>query len=62
VSFLLDTCIISELVRPKKTPHLSVIDALIAATAAVHNFILVTRNTSDFNRCSIDIIDPWSTA
>jgi predicted nucleic acid-binding protein len=46
----------------KNGKPLSVIDALIAATAAVHNFVLVTRNTSDFNGCSIDIIDPWSTA
>jgi toxin FitB len=41
---------------------LSVIGALIAATASVHNLILVTRNISDFGGCSIDIIDPWSVA
>ncbi|NTW83020.1 MAG: type II toxin-antitoxin system VapC family toxin [Chlorobiaceae bacterium] len=41
---------------------LSVIDALIAATASVHNLILVTRNISDFCGCSIDIVDPWSVA
>lgn len=39
---------------------LSVVDALIAATASVHNLILVTRNISDFCGCSIDIVDPWS--
>ncbi|NEX14421.1 MAG: PIN domain-containing protein [Prosthecochloris sp.] len=44
----------------KNGQTLSVIDALIAATASVHNLALVTRNISDFNGCSIDIVDPWS--
>jgi len=43
----------------KNGQPLSVIDALIAATAEVHNLALVTRNISDFNGCSIDIVDPW---
>ncbi len=38
---------------------LSVVDALIAATASVHGLILVTRNIRDFDGCSIDIQDPW---
>ncbi len=44
----------------KNGQPLSVIDALIAATADVHNLALVTRNISDFIGCSIDIVDPWS--
>ncbi|NTV99465.1 MAG: type II toxin-antitoxin system VapC family toxin [Chlorobiaceae bacterium] len=38
---------------------LSVVDALIAATASVRGLILVTRNIRDFEGCSIDIQDPW---
>lgn len=44
----------------KNGQPLSVIDALIAATATVHNLVLVTRNISDFSGCSVDIVDPWS--
>lgn len=35
-------------------------DAIIAATALVHNLILVTRNTSDFkNIPELQLINPW---
>lgn len=34
-------------------------DALIAATALVHDLTLVTRNTKDFQRAGIDLLDPW---
>ncbi|MCF8382865.1 MAG: type II toxin-antitoxin system VapC family toxin [Chlorobium sp.] len=44
----------------KNGQPLSVIDALIAATATVHNLVLVTRNITDFSGCSVDIVDPWS--
>jgi len=44
----------------KNGQPLSVIDALIAATASEHNLVLVTRNISDFSGCSVDIVDPWS--
>ena len=34
-------------------------DAIIAATALVHNLILISRNTADFiNIEGLDIIDP----
>ena len=36
------------------------IDALIAASALVNNFKLVTRNTKDFDKISgLEIINPW---
>jgi predicted nucleic acid-binding protein len=47
------------LVRQKKKIGLG--DAIIAATALVHNMTLVTRNTSDFK--SIDglcVLNPWN--
>jgi len=35
-------------------------DLLIAATAAEHGLVLVTRNTRDFDGCGIRVLDPWS--
>ena len=35
-------------------------DALIAATAVVHQKIVVTRNTSDFADTRIPVINPWN--
>ena len=34
-------------------------DALIAATALVHNLVVVTRNTTDFTRTGVRMLDPW---
>ncbi|MBX4864810.1 type II toxin-antitoxin system VapC family toxin [Rhizobium sophorae] len=34
-------------------------DALIAATALVHNLTVVTRNVRDFDGTGVVIIDPW---
>jgi len=35
-------------------------DSLIAATALVHNLIIVTRNRADFEKAGISIIDPFT--
>lgn len=35
------------------------IDCLIAATAAAHDLVVVTRNVSDFAHFEIEIINPW---
>jgi len=35
-------------------------DALIAATAKVHELTLLTRNTRDFEAIVKNILDPWS--
>ena len=35
-------------------------DSLIAATALVHNLIVVTRNRADFERAGVPIIDPFA--
>jgi predicted nucleic acid-binding protein len=37
-----------------------VVDALIAATARVHNLVLVTRNVTDFAGCGVEVVDPWA--
>ena len=35
-------------------------DMLIAATAQIHQLILVTRNTADFEDCGIDLLNPFT--
>jgi toxin FitB len=35
-------------------------DAMIAAIARSHRAALATRNTGDFERCGIPVVDPWS--
>lgn len=35
-------------------------DTLIAATALVHDLILVTRNTADFDDTGVTVLDPWN--
>ncbi len=38
------------------------VDGLIAATAAVYDLILVTRNVGDFDDIGVSVINPWSAA
>jgi len=38
---------------------LPVIDSLIAATALIHGFAVVTRNVEDFERCGATCFNPW---
>jgi predicted nucleic acid-binding protein len=38
---------------------LPVIDSLIAATALIHGFTVVTRNIEDFERCGATCFNPW---
>ncbi len=38
---------------------LSVIDALLAATALQHNLAIVSRNVSDFSVVGLAIVNPW---
>jgi toxin FitB len=37
-----------------------VADALIAATARVHNKTIVTRNVADFADAGVTVLDPWA--
>jgi len=34
-------------------------DAMIAATALEHGFIVVTRNTKDFANAGVQLVNPW---
>jgi predicted nucleic acid-binding protein len=45
----------------KKGYDISVVDGIIAATSICGNFILATRNISDFRHVGVDIINPWNT-
>ena len=38
---------------------LSVIDALLAATALQHNLTIVSRNASDFSLFDLAVVNPW---
>lgn len=35
-------------------------DSLIAATALAHNLTVVTRNSRDFERCGVSVLNPWT--
>ena len=39
--------------------RIEVMDAFVAATAALHQLIIVTRNVSDFEAITTDILNPW---
>lgn len=44
----------------RKTYGLKMPDAIIAASALVHNLILLTRNVSDFKKIpQLNVINPW---
>lgn len=38
------------------------VDGLIAATAIIHDLIVVTRNVADFDDTGASVIDPWDVA
>jgi toxin FitB len=38
---------------------MTLVDSLIAATAIQHNKILVTRNTTDFTKCGLGLLNPF---
>ncbi len=46
----------AELHIPDPLPEM---DALIAATALVHDLALVTRNVADFQRTGVRLLNPW---
>lgn len=45
--------------RQRITHRVPVIDALIGATARVHGLTVVTRNTRDFERTGVRVLNPF---
>jgi predicted nucleic acid-binding protein len=74
VSYLIDTNVISDRVLPvdqlvadewgrmSAKRIVSLIDALLAATAKVHRMTLATRNLSDVADLGADILNPFGPA
>jgi predicted nucleic acid-binding protein len=45
--------------RQRQQQPIPVIDALIAATARVHGWTVVTRNAKDFERIGVPVLNPF---
>jgi len=53
--------IVKTTIEIRKKNKIKTPDAIIAATAIVLGYTLITRNTNDFKKLdSLKIIDPWS--
>ena len=50
--------LLAELRKAGKS--MAIKDSLIAATALVHDFIVVTRNTHDFGKAHVKVLDPFA--
>lgn len=62
LSVNVDTCVLWGSLRAKarqKGFDLPVIDGLLAATAKLHQMILVTRNINDVKETEIQLLNPW---
>ena len=46
-------------VRRKHGKPIAEMDAQIAAVARMHNAVLATRNTPDFQGCGVPLANPW---
>ena len=54
-----DTAVADAWARMSVPDPLPVIDGLLAATAAVRNWILVTRNVADVSRAGVRVLNPF---
>ena len=59
-SFALSNAVANQAIEIRKAKKIKLPDAIIAATALVHDFILITRNTSDFkNIDGLECLNPY---
>ncbi|MFN8360888.1 MAG: type II toxin-antitoxin system VapC family toxin [Candidatus Kapaibacterium sp.] len=57
----LSSDIVNTTIAIRKSRKIKLPDAIIAATAIIHDLTLITRNTSDFNNINgLKVIDPHS--
>lgn len=57
----LSSDIVNATIAIRKSRKIKLPDAIIAATAIIHDLTLITRNTSDFNNINgLKVIDPHS--
>jgi predicted nucleic acid-binding protein len=56
----MDQPVVEEAVRIKQQKKIGLGDAIIAATAIIHNMVLVTRDVSDFKSIeNLTLFNPW---
>ncbi|OEU63866.1 MAG: hypothetical protein BA867_02045 [Desulfobacterales bacterium S5133MH16] len=55
----IDQNVAEKVIEIRKQNRIKLPDAIIAATAAVDNFCLVTRNIEDFQNIDIKILNPF---
>ena len=57
----IDDNIVDKTIEIRKRKKMKLPDAIIAATALIHNLVIISRNTSDFKSIAgLSVIDPHS--
>lgn len=56
----LENAIVEHVIEMKQSKNIKLPDAIIAVTAIIGNFHLVTRNIDDFKNIDIKLINPFS--
>jgi predicted nucleic acid-binding protein len=54
-----DAAVAEEWGRLNAPSPQNTVDSLIAATARIYGMTVVTRNTSDFANCGVQLLNPW---
>ncbi len=60
--FGVDAAVAAAWGRLSAIRSVSVVDALLAATAAAHGLVLVARNTADVDGLGVRLLNPFGTA
>ena len=58
--YYLEEKVVDSVIEIRKENSINMADAIIASTAIVNNFTLVTRNVDDFKDLGIEILNPFS--